>query len=365
MRVLLLTCDFSDGGLARQLVLLARKLPSEWERRIWSLDGGPYAGPAVEAGVPLRVRRRRSRFDLTPALDLWRAVQAWRPDVLHAWHWMPAAAAVPVSLATGIPLIDGSIRMGSVPRSWGRPRAGIMRFARLVVANSQAGLDAWHIGPAKGRVIRNAFDEERIRERTSRDASSCDAAGPFTVVMAARMEPPKDFLTVVRAARLLHDRCPDRWRFVLLGSGVGRDAVRAEAADLVGAGVVVLPDAGLEVISHLLEAHVGVLMTDPAVLAEGCPNSVMEYMACGLPVVCADSGGCRELVRDGVNGYVVPARDHVALAGRLDYLRGRRDVARRLGTAGRARVEEELTVEVMVRKYLDAYEDAMSAVRGR
>lgn len=365
MRVLLLTCDLSDGGLARQLVLFARTLPPEWERRIWSLGGGPYRDSVQEAGVPLYVRPRRGRFDVTPAVHLARLMSDWRPDIVHAWHWMPAAAAVPASLAMGIPLVDGSIRMGSVPRSWGRPRRGIMRFARLVVANSQAGLEAWHVGPAKGRVIRNAFDEERVCAARTLGISSPRDDGPFTAVMAARMEPPKDFFTVVRAARLLEAKQPGAWRFVLLGDGVDREAVCSQAADLIAAGVVTTPASGLEVVSHLLRAHVGVLMSDPAILAEGCPNSVMEYMACRLPVVCADSGGCRELVRDGENGFVIPPGDHAALADRLDYLRRHHAVRERLGAAGRARVEGEFTVEAMVQKYLHVYGEALASAPGR
>ena len=50
-------------------------------------------------------------------------------------------------------------------------------------------------------------------------------------------------------------------------------------------------------------------MTNVGVHAEGCSNAIMEYMACGLPVVCSDSGGSAELVRDGRDGYVIAPHD--------------------------------------------------------
>jgi glycosyltransferase involved in cell wall biosynthesis len=131
----------------------------------------------------------------------------------------------------------------------------------------------------------------------------------------------------------------------------------------MAAEVVAFPSAGTEVVGHLRDADVGVLMSDPRELAEGCPNSVMEYMACGLPVVCADSGGCRELVSDGVTGFVVPPGDPQALVEKLVYLREHAEQARRLGSAGRSRVATEFTVDRMVQGFIRVYREAIS--RGR
>ena len=121
------------------------------------------------------------------------------------------------------------------------------------------------------------------------------------------------------------------------------DDLTEPRADLVAAGRLSFPQVGIEAVEHMLSADAGVLMSDPAILAEGCPNSIMEYMACGLPVVCADSGGCRELTRDGETGFVVPPRDAGALAARLTYLRDHPDEGARMGEAGRVRVATEFT----------------------
>ena len=363
MRILFLTYSLANGGLERQLSLLAHSLPARVERRMWSLDGGPHVSTVIGAGVPLVVMPRRSRFDVAPAVRLWQLMRAWRPHVVHAWHWMPAAAAAPACVALGIPLIDGSIRMGSVPRSFGRPRRSIMRLATAVVANSAAGLAAWHIDPPKGRVIYNAFDDERLRAAGLPVSSPHDGAGRFTVVMAARMDPPKDFATVIEAARLLAASDPGGWRFLLVGDGVDRPALLSQGAELLAGGTIAFPEGGTEVIGHVLSADVGLLMSDPAVLAEGCPNSIMEYMACGLPVVCADSGGCREVISDGEAGFVVPPRDAVALAAKLEWLRRHPERCASMGAAGAARVALDFSVNRFVRDYARLYEEV--ARRGR
>ena len=226
-RVLLTNVSLRNGGLERQLLLLARSLPTTWEARIWTLEGGAFDCQVHEAAIQWTCRPRRWRFDPMPALALWRLMWDWRPHVVHAWHWMPAAAAVPACHALNIPLIDGSIRMGAVPRQFGRPRRSIMHCSSLVVANSQAGLNAWRVGTDRGRVIYNAFDEARLAD--ARGASSTvEQVGdqPFTVVMAARMTPQKDYPAVIEAARLLQREAPGTCRFHLVGTG-------AEKADLM------------------------------------------------------------------------------------------------------------------------------------
>ena len=114
------------------------------------------------------------------------------------------------------------------------------------------------IGPEKGRVIYNAFEGERLLGVSSQRPAAADG-DPFTVVMAARMAPPKDYATVIRAARLLAGSGSARWRFLLVGDGPDRPALLAEAADLVAAGVVAFPAGGTEVVGHIRGSHVGLL----------------------------------------------------------------------------------------------------------
>ncbi len=360
-RVLLANVSLANGGLERQLLLLARNLPPAWEARLWTLEGGAYEAEVREAGIVWRCRPRRRRFDPSPALDLTRAIRSWGPDVVHAWHWMPAAAAVPACRALRVPLIDGSIRMGSVPRSCGRPRRSIMRWATLVVANSRAGLNAWQVGSDRGRVIYNAFDAKRLLGAAP--AVPWQVAGRLTAVMAARMDDPqKDYPAVLEAARQLERDTPGSWRLLLVGNGAERTPLAVSARQLVEAGAVTFHDAGREAIPAIRSAQAGVLMTDPAVRAEGCSNAIMEYMACGLPVVCADTGGSAELVRDGREGYVIPAHDASALAACLSHLAAHPGLRARMGASGRARIDTEFSVGRMVADYVRVYDEAI--IRG-
>ncbi len=104
-------------------------------------------------------------------------------------------------------------------------------------------------------------------------------------------------------------------------------------------------------------------------LTEGLPNTLMEAMAAGLPCVCTDVGGCRELVAHGVTGYLVAPGDARALADRVVELAG--DVALRssMGRSGRERIADGYSVERLVSEVeqvlLRLLEAAGSSARGR
>ena len=101
-------------------------------------------------------------------------------------------------------------------------------------------------------------------------------------------------------------------------------------------------------------------MTDPEVLAEGCSNAIMEYMACGLPVICSDSGGSAELACDGGGeGYAI-AVDHVpsgACRGTFWSLGAHPEIGMSMGTNGRRRSSRSSQIDRMVKAYVRAYEE--------
>jgi glycosyltransferase involved in cell wall biosynthesis len=354
VKLLLLADTLVNGGQERQMSLLATSLPAEWRVRVQTMDGGPFETYLRDRGVEVTVRRRRFRFDPLPAATLWPVLRGWRPDVVHAWSWMSALAAAPQCRALRIPIVNGAIRSGTVDTDFPRLKRLGMTWATLVVANTRAGLTAWGVSPTKGRVVHNGFDESRLAIAEGRAWSS---DGRFTVIMTGRMTPVKQYDVVIEAARRL-SREPAGWRFLLVGDGPDRERLQQAARDLVDAGVVAFPVPGTEVLGLVRDADVGVLMTNPKLANEGFSNSIMEYMALGLPVVCGDGGGNPELVREGVTGFIVPQADPGSLADRLVYLRGHEDERRAMGAAGRERVLTELSVGVMVDGMLAVYAEA-------
>jgi glycosyltransferase involved in cell wall biosynthesis len=91
----------------------------------------------------------------------------------------------------------------------------------------------------------------------------------------------------------------------------------------------------------------------PALWEEPFGLTLTEAMAAGRPVVAYDSGAAREIVVDGVTGFVVPRGDVVALAGAMERLLADEGLALRMGRAGRERAIEKYSIPRMVQGYLE------------
>jgi glycosyltransferase involved in cell wall biosynthesis len=206
-------------------------------------------------------------------------------------------------------------------------------------------------------VVYNGFDPERLQLYPS-EITLSHQKGPFKVVMVARMYPVKDYNSFFQGARLLTTNEQSAWQFMAIGDGPSRSDLINGAADLTTRSVLSFPQAGLEVLPYVREANVGVLLTVPW-FQEGCSNSILEYMACGLPVVCNDSGGNRELVVHGVTGFIVPSQDVNAVVEKLRWLRAHPQEALAMGVAARQQLLKEFAVQKLVEKTLLVYAELL------
>ena len=354
MRLLVATDSLGNGGAERQMALTVTSLPRNWDVRCFSVGDGPFAATLRESGVDLEVVERRWRYDPRPFVQLWSIVGRWRPHLVHSWGYMTTLAGFPIYRAQGIPFIDGYTRTGDLELARRlRLKAGFNR-ASLVVANSQSGLMSAGVSSARGRVIRNGFDFSRI-----------PAVPPprndhrFTVVMAARMHRDKDFASFLRAARILvSDLGSSALRFVALGEGPDRARLQLDGQDLVDAGVLEFAFT-TDVVPELLVADCGVLMTSPGTV-EGCSNTILEYMACGLPVVCSKGGGTDEIIAHEESGFLVAPSDYYELAARLRWVYSHREASKAIGLKAATRVREAYSVEAMIRATEAVYLEALA-----
>jgi glycosyltransferase involved in cell wall biosynthesis len=217
------------------------------------------------------------------------------------------------------------------------------------------------LDPGKAELIRPAVDTAFFRPDGGR------AADPALRVMSVGdVFWVKGHEHALRAIRLLADQgIPVRFdvagdvRPDLGDAAEERDRLLGTIADLeLGDHVTVHGRLGPAEIRCLLQRS-DVLLH--ASLAEGIPNTVLEAMACGLPVVATDCGGTREAVTDGREGYVVAPRDSAAMAAALRRLWEEPDARAEMGRAARARVESEFELARQVPRIVALYEQVTSA----
>ena len=212
--------------------------------------------------------------------------------------------------------------------------------------------------PGKAQVITPAVDNDVFRPvpraRPKTECSRILTVGDF------RWEKGYEYaLETVR--RLLDRGVPVRYEVVGVAPAPGaaptpeQQRIRHTVADLgLQADVVLLPQATAAQLSATL-AGADVLLH--ASLAEGIPNVVLEAMACGIPVVSTDCGSVSEALTDGVEGYIVPAREPEALAAALTRLWRDPELRRRMGAAGRRTIESRFTLAGQIEQFLELYRE--------
>ena len=90
---------------------------------------------------------------------------------------------------------------------------------------------------------------------------------------------------------------------------------------------------------------------------EGVPRTLLEASSMAKPIVTTDTVGCREVVRDGVNGYLVPVKDSKMLAQKIEILIEEEDKRKIMGENGRIMAIKEFDVKNVVKQYLTLYKE--------
>lgn len=177
------------------------------------------------------------------------------------------------------------------------------------------------------------------------------------VILPARMLWDKGIKEFVEAARILIDR-GIMARFVLVG---GTDTCNPAAADTVQLekwveeGAVEWWGQKSDMPEVYRQAHIVCLPS----YREGLPTVLIEAAACNLSIVTTDTVGCREVVRHGENGFLVPVRSSVELADALQILINNSELRKQMGTRGREIVTQEFAVEQVVAETMAVYEELL------
>jgi glycosyltransferase involved in cell wall biosynthesis len=148
-------------------------------------------------------------------------------------------------------------------------------------------------------------------------------------------------------------------RFILFGKGPLEQDVRVQIAHQ-GLSAHILLAGFREDLETLLPCLYA--LVHPAE-REGLGVSLLQAAACGVPMVATAVGGIPEIVREGVNGHLVPAGNPDALARALLKLLDAPKEAHALGERGRALVEAEFSIETMVQGNLQIYQELLESIK--
>ena len=344
------------GGAETLLVNLMRRMDSKLIRPevICLKEPGPL-GDLISSEFPVHSHLLAGKWDFRVLPRLAGLVHRRRADVVvtvgagDKMFWGRLAAHI-----AGVPVIASALHSTGWPDGVGRINrwlTGITdAFIGVADAHGEFLRDFEKFPAEKVRVIRNGVDCVTFAPCPSARAEvrrelGLDAETPLIGIVAA-LRSEKNHGMLVRSAAKLRETFPDA-HWLIVGDGPERPAIESYAE------LLKINDR-----IHLL----GTRHDTPRLLAaldlftlcslnEASPVSILEALACGVPVVATDVGSVNESVVEGETGLLIPSGDVDAMTEAVSKLLSNPELSQAMGTAGRKLVRQSGSLESMVEGY--------------
>ena len=359
------------GGLENGVVNLVNRMPAErYRQAIVCLAG---------FGREFRSRIRRDdvevvSIDKQPGKDpaaylrMWRTLRRLRPAIVHTrnlgtvdMQWVALVAGVPQRVH-GEHGWEAADPAGINPRSLRIRRACRPLVHRYVPMSRDLAnwlQSAVHVPASRIRQAYSGVDTGRFRPATAPELAA-RAVGIFRIGTIGRLDPVKNHAALLRAARSILDLRTDRApaiRLTIVGDGPQRAPLEALARELGLDDLVEFTGTRDDTAELMRSFDMFVLPS----MNEGISNTILEAMASGLPVLAARVGGNAELVLPEETGLLYdPADENGLTSGLLRYL-GQPALRASHGRAGRERVLAKFSLDSMIQRYLDIYDELTCA----
>lgn len=315
---------------------------------------------------PLRLRRKSFNLwnELLALIDLASLYGRFRPDLVHQVAIKPVLYGSIAARLVGVPHVVNAVFLAYAftPGSWKKYilRIGVewaywfclqLNSTKVIFQNpdDQSLFIAKRIvSKSQTAIVRGAGVD------TTQFKPSPAPPAPLTVLFASRMLWDKGVGELVEAARILKQR-KVLVRVVLAGvPDLANPACITETQlrSWHEQGVVEWIGYQDDMPALLAQSHIVCL---PSSYREGIPRILIEAASCALPIVTTHTPGCREIVRDGWNGLLVPIKNPMALANALQLLLTHPYLRQIMGQRGRERVLKGFSKERVIKETLTVY----------
>jgi glycosyltransferase involved in cell wall biosynthesis len=358
--------SYLEAGTGRQLYILASSLNPENFRCIGVQLSPDNSLPVIignMGGIELLHFPTRKFYNFSGIRQLTRLsllAKSKKVDIIHTFFEKSEVMGWFTARLSGIPVWITSRRDLGFKRK--RIYDKIFRLTskdcKKCIANCNAVKERMiqqeNLPPEKIEVIYNGLDlseyQQILKTKPLREELGVVNSAPLVGLIANFNFEIKGHIYFLGAVKKILEKVPDA-KFVLVGDGPLRPRYEEVARELNIKKDVYFLGKRADVPTIISNLDVSVLSSTN----EGFSNVIMESMAAGKPVVATKVGGSKEMVSDGITGYLVPPADSQAMAGAIISLLQNPDKAIAMGSAGREVVKEKFTVETMVKKYEELY----------
>lgn len=179
------------------------------------------------------------------------------------------------------------------------------------------------------------------------------------VILTARMIAEKGIYELVEAANSLKNEYEGKVQFLLCG-GIDENPkalTEEQLNNMCDGNYIVWLGHRKDIKQLLMDSHI---VAFPSYYKEGLPKSLIEASAIGRPIITTNSVGCKDVVKDGVNGFLIPVKDSNALADKLKILIENKELRVQFGKNSRLIAERDFSIENVIEKHLATYSELLS-----
>ena len=254
-------------------------------------------------------------------------------DLLHCHDWITVAAGIKLRQVLNKPLVF-NVHLPQVVKTYQSLEQLGLLYADLVLVNSVAVADEIRgrdLPVRRIEVVPNGVDVNSFTPSFVRSDS------PPQILFVGRLVPQKGVAVLLQAFRAVLVRCPDA-KLIIAGNGEMELFLKRVASYLGVRHRVSF--VGWQTGTSLVDVYRKATCVVIPSFYEPFGIVALEAMACGCPVVASDTGGLKEIVTDGVNGYLVAIGEYLPLAQRIASLLLDRDRRKAMAIAARARAAQ-------------------------
>jgi glycosyltransferase involved in cell wall biosynthesis len=364
MNILFLLDALVMGGKERRSVELIKHLSANPKIKITLcvMDENIHYKEVYSLPIKIHLLLRKTKKDPSVFFKLYKICKDEHIQIIHAWDTMTCFYAAPLSLLLGTKLVDSSVSEAtSCPFLSAQYLLRKYNFslASIVLSNSRAGLVMSKAPEKKSDVIYNGFDANRLHLSKSPEEvrNEYNIKTKYIVGMVAAFQDRKDFQSLVITANQILNKRQDT-TFLLVGAGKTLEECR-KLVEPQFQSQIIFTGGSNKVEDFINVFDVGILLTNKKVHAEGISNSILEYMALGKPVIATDSGGTCEIVQNGTSGYILDENTPDVIEDKIAFLLNNDTIRLEMGRASRQIVNDKFGIDVMVKKYVEVYEEIL------
>ncbi|MDD4205403.1 MAG: glycosyltransferase [Candidatus Delongbacteria bacterium] len=357
MKIVHIIDSLSAGGKERRLIELLRYLISNYSDVVSELiilsESIDY-DEIHDLGVNISIIDRRNLSEISVFFRIRKEFKRIKPDIIHSWIDVGSLHSSFAKLCLNIKFVNGIIAsspqdLKMFSKQWLYAKLSFL-FSDIVIGNSEAGIKAYKAPQAKSLCVHNGFNFDRISdlENAGSVKKRLNIETAYNVGMIASFSVNKDYTTFIKSANIVLEKNRNV-TFLCIGHGekeIYRNMVPEKNRDRI-----IFLDRQKKVESIMNICDIGVLST----WSEGISNSIMEFMALGKPVIATGKGGTKEIINDGVTGYILPQGDHVKMAEKINELINDPELKGKMGKESYNTIKEKFGIERMCSEIYAGY----------